>query len=72
MEVPDTFYYHRVSPETSERMTGIRRVFIGVAEVMMIRLPESRSRELALEHLEESCMRAIQCLALAEGEKIVE
>lgn len=70
MPAPDTFYYHQITPETSERMTAIRVAYIELAEKLMD-LPESRSRSLALTHLEDSCMRAIQSLAVAEGEKII-
>lgn len=62
-------YYHKVNSEIAAEMTDIREMYINVSEVLEEALPESRSKSLALTYLEDSCMRAIQALAM-QGELI--
>lgn len=62
-----TFFYHTVDKDLQTRMTTIRAEYIALAVSVLNACPDSRSKSLALTHLEDSCMRAIQSLAL-EGE----
>lgn len=62
-----SFRYHQVNQNTAEKMTRLREQYYRLAEVLMVTLPDNRSRSLALTALEESAMRAIQCYALSEG-----
>lgn len=71
MEIPDTFYYHRVGAETQGTMDIVRGAYHDLLRLLMPILPEGRPKSLCLTELEYSMMRAIQALAIAEGEKIV-
>lgn len=62
-----TFLYHRVSPVGCERMEFLRQEYIRLGQKLIDLCPDSRTRELSLTALEESCMRAIQSIALVEG-----
>lgn len=62
-------YYHKVNSKIAADMTDIREMYINISEILEQSLPESRSKSLALTHLEDSCMRAIQALAL-QGELV--
>jgi hypothetical protein len=64
------FFYHQVSSATAQKMAALRESYYALACEVVGFLPYSRERSLALTHLEESCMRAIQCLAVTEGERI--
>ena len=61
------FQYHAVDETSAKKMAAIRSSYYGLAEWLCEELPDSRERSLALTSLEESCMRAIQCLAVTEG-----
>lgn len=61
------FQYHQVSVGTAQKMADIRTYYYALAETLLLLLPTSHEQSLALTSLEESCMRAIQCLAVAEG-----
>lgn len=65
-----TFQYHTVTRETADKMAVIREQYYRLATTVVTTLPYTRERSLALTHLEESSMRAIQCLALTEGTPI--
>jgi hypothetical protein len=60
------FYYYTVSGATAEKMAALREKYFLLA-CAVADLPDCRERSLALTQLEESSMRAIQCLAVAEG-----
>ena len=62
--------YHQVGERTAEKMTTIREAYYRLATLLCLELSDSRERSLALTHLEESSMRAIQCLAVSEGKAI--
>ena len=65
-----TFQYHQVDAKTAAKMAGIREAYYRLATLLCLELPNSRECLLALTHLEESSMRAIQCLAVSEGKAI--
>lgn len=58
------FCYHQVSADTQYTMAAVRIEYYNLANTLLDWLPESRERSLALTHLEDSLMRAIQCLAI--------
>ena len=71
--VPDTFFYHRVeSVIVQETMEHMRTAYKDLAGSLVRGLPDCRSKLLALTHLEDSLMRAIQALAIEHGEKVVD
>ena len=61
------FMYHQVSADTAGKMTFLREQYYNLAAFLCSTLPDTREHQIALMHLEESCMRAIQCLAVTEG-----
>ena len=61
------FQYHQVDMKTAQKMALIREAYYRLATLLCLELPDSRERSLVLTHLEESSMRAIQCLAVSEG-----
>lgn len=61
------FYYHTVTRDTAEKMTEVRARYHQLACYLRQHLHRTRELSLALTHLEDSCMRAIQCLAITEG-----
>ncbi len=63
----ETLLYHKVSPAGCERMAFVRKQYYNLAKMVLEVCPESRATSLAITHLEESCMRAIQSIALVEG-----
>lgn len=56
--------YHQVSPDTTYTMAAVRMEYYALANTLLDWLPDSRERSLALTHLEDSLLRAIQCLAV--------
>lgn len=64
------FQYHKVESATAGKMTMVRAAYYQLAVMLVEGLPDSRERSLALTALEESSMRAIQCLAVTEGEPV--
>lgn len=62
--------YHSVSQSTATKMAVIRKSYYKLGEEILDSLPDSRERSLALTALEESSMRAIQCLAVLEGKEV--
>lgn len=62
-------HYHKVDNSIAMQMASVRSWFIELSENLERILPAGRSASLAQTHLEDSCMRAIQALAL-QGEKI--
>jgi hypothetical protein len=73
--MPDTLFdaypgllYHSVSdPECVRIMIRVRGAYIALAATVLELVPAGRSRSLAMTHLEDSLMRAIQALALEGG-----
>ena len=61
------FQYHQVDEITAGKMAMVRTAYYRLATMLCEELPDSRERSLSLTHLEESSMRAIQCLAVTEG-----
>ena len=61
------FQYHQVDKSTAGKMATVRAAYYRLAMLLCEALPDSSERGMALTHLEESSMRAIQCLAIAEG-----
>lgn len=59
------FVWHDVDKGVSFRMSLVRQRYHDLAVYVMGDIPDSRERGLALTHLEESLMRAIQALAVA-------
>lgn len=59
-----SFCYHTVSSEVQAQMAQIRAQYMELAVLIMRNGPPTRSQSLALTHLEEAQMRAIQDLAL--------
>lgn len=64
------FQYHKVDSITAGKMALVRAAYYQLAAMLVEGVPDSRERSLALTALEESSMRAIQCLAVSEGEAI--
>jgi len=62
--------YHQVSHETADKMAKLRACYYALGVRICEMLPDNRECTLSLTALEESCMRAIQCLALTEGTPI--
>ncbi len=62
----ESLIYHKdISSEMSERMCEVRQLYIDLAVWIIDEVPgETRSKSLALTHLEDSLMRTIQALAL--------
>lgn len=58
------FTYHQVPTDIAEQMTDLRAEYYRLATRIVTDLPESREKSLALTHLEDSCMRVIQALAV--------
>jgi hypothetical protein len=59
------FFFHNVRGMVAEsHMAMVREQYIALAEAVLALCPPTRARSLALTHLEESLMRAIQSLAL--------
>lgn len=56
--------YHTVTPEQAQRMEQVRVSYLTTATVLHTFCPAGRSRGLALTELENSCMRAIQAIAM--------
>lgn len=65
------FVYHIVPDGTANRMAIMRGKYYELAYCLLITLPDTRERSLALTALEESSMRAIQCLAVSDGTAIL-
>ncbi len=64
----ECFIYHSSIPaEVLEQMDKVRQEYLNFASYLIKLLPESRSKSIALTHLEESSTQAIQSLAL-QGE----
>lgn len=57
-------FYHGVGPDTMNLMAALRREYVLLALTVLRGQPSSRSQSLALTHLEDALMRAIQGLAL--------
>lgn len=57
-------FYHGVGPDTMNTMAALRREYVLLALNVLRGQAPSRSQSLALTHLEDSLMRAIQALAL--------
>ena len=53
--------------ETRTVIAAVRLRYYTLAQSLLKELPESRERSLALTSLEDSCLRAIQCLAVSHG-----
>ena len=64
------FTYHTVPESTANLMSIIRGEYFALGVELLRLLPDSRERSLALTALEESSMRAIQCLAVTYGQQI--
>lgn len=60
-----TFLYHTVDKSTQDHMDILRSQGLRLALNILRSGPPSRSQELALTHLEDAMMRAIQTLALS-------
>ena len=65
------FTYHTVPESTSNLMAIVRGEYFALGLRLLKMLPDSRERSLALTALEESSMRAIQCLAVTYGQQIL-
>jgi hypothetical protein len=63
----ELFLYHKVSPAGQERMAFLRKQYYSLAKMVLELCQEPQATALAMTHLEESCMRAIQSIALVEG-----
>lgn len=70
MERLRDFIYHTVNKETAQKMAKLRHAYLALALYIVTDLPECREKSLALTHLEESSMRAIQALAVTYGEPV--
>lgn len=64
------FQYHHVGSKTAELMAAVRERYYILASFLVSHLPYSREQSLALTALEESSMRAIQCLAVVHGQPV--
>lgn len=64
------FAYHTVEQDTAHTMAAIRGHYYALAEKVLEIIPDCRERSIALTHLEESSMRAIQALAVFEGVRV--
>lgn len=70
MPISDAFYDHRIDEPTSAEMSIMRVAYIDLANLVDGLLEQSRSKSLAMTHLEDSLMRAVQGLAIDRGEKV--
>ena len=61
--------YHQVDQNTANAMAALRGKYYALGEVLLL-LSDCRERALALTALEESSMRAIQCLAVTHGQRV--
>lgn len=59
-----TLLYHVVPTDVAAKMAQVRENYYWLAELVVAVCPESRLKSLALTALEDSCMRAIQALAM--------
>ena len=57
-------YHKDLSPRQVETMREIRQRYVDLAESLIDDLPVGRSQTLAITHLEDSLMQAVQALAL--------
>jgi len=64
------FLYHGVTTETANTMATLRAQYWALAHTVLVMLPASRERSLAMTALEESLLRTIQCLAVHEGRPV--
>lgn len=62
-----TMLYQKVSPAGCERIAFVRKQYYNLGKIILECCPESRATSLAVTHLEESLLRAIQSIALVEG-----
>lgn len=58
------FDYHQPSYATAEAMAVLRGRFKDLLDDLLHHCPDSRERSLAITHLEDAQMRAIQAMAL--------
>ena len=65
-----SFLYHRVTTETANRMAALRAQYWALAHTVVTTLPASHERSRAVTALNESLMRAIQCIAVSEGRPV--
>ncbi len=59
--------YHKVSPAGCERMAFVRKQYYNLEKLVLECCPESRATSLAVTYLEDSCLRALQSIAILEG-----
>lgn len=69
---PGLFYHQVRDQKLMDKMTCVRLEYVSLAETVLDLCPESRALSLAMTHLEESLMRAIQSLALADPSALVD
>ena len=70
MTTLEEFKYHEVNKDTTRKMSYLRKLYYDLAYFISTTLPECRSKSLCLTELEQSSMRAIQALAISEGQPI--
>jgi hypothetical protein len=63
-------FYHKVDGVQADTMEKIREKVVDLGALILRTTPAGRSQSLALTHLEEASMRAIQAVAL-QGELII-
>lgn len=65
--VDSVFTYHSPKGDQTERYQGIRQQAKFFAYVLLVNVPDSRERSLALTHLQESVMWANAAIAINEA-----
>ena len=64
------FIYHAIDLGAPNIMDVVRGKYYALAQELLRTLSDCRERSLALTALEESLMRAMQCLAITYGQPI--
>jgi hypothetical protein len=59
-----------LDPETAQEISVARALIGALAEALEKSLQEGRSKSLALTHLEDCSMRAVQAIALEYGQRM--
>ena len=67
-----TYAYHKPSPDGLNTITGLRKAFSSVHNLIENIAPESRERSIAITHLETAAMWAIKAVVFNDPQSEVE
>lgn len=69
VEVRKELLYHKITDtDAIDRMSVVREAYYNLYTIVVLNTLRNRSQSIALTHLEESLMRAIQAIAVEYGE----